>query len=81
MVQDDAATVPRSGSTNHVDGTERTADVGSPNRDVGGPVESRSQCITRGNERSSHPDSVPDDYESSIDMYKMTVGQESAQNL
>jgi hypothetical protein len=28
-----------------VDGTERTADAGSPSRDVCGSVESHSQCI------------------------------------
>ena len=51
------------GLNRDVDGTERTADVGSPNRGVCGPVESRSQCIPRGSERGSSPDSVPDDYE------------------
>ena len=63
MVQDDSTTVPRSGSTNHVDGAERTANVGSPNRGVCRPVASRSQCIPSGSEWDSHPDSVPDDYE------------------
>ena len=63
MVQDDATTVPRPGGTYHVNGTERTADAGSQNRGVCGPVESRSLCIPWGSERGSSPDSVPDDYE------------------
>jgi hypothetical protein len=63
VVQDDSATVSRSGSTNHADGAERTADVGSPDRGVGRPAASRSQCIPKGSEWGSHPGSVPDDYE------------------
>jgi len=64
-IPDDATTVPRSGGTHHVNGTERTADVGSPtllSRGVRGSVESRSQCIKRGGERGSQLDFVPENY-------------------
>ena len=62
MVQDDATTVPRSGGTYHVNGTERTADAGSPNGCIRWSVEGRSQCIERGGERGSQLDSVPENY-------------------
>jgi len=55
-----ASAVPRSGGTYHVNGTERTADAGSPSRGARGSVESRSQCIKRGGERGSQLDFVPE---------------------
>ena len=62
VVQDDATTVPCSGGTYHVNGTERTADAGSPSGCVRGLVEGRSQCIKRGGERGSQLDFVPENY-------------------
>ena len=66
MVQDDSATVSRSVTTNHADGAERTAEVGSPDRDVGRSTANHRQCIPSGSDRGSHPDSVPDDYVSEL---------------
>ena len=50
---------PHAGGTYHVNGTERTADAGSPSGCVRGLVEGRSQCIKRGGERGSQLDFVP----------------------
>ena len=50
-------------NTNHVDSAERSADVPSPDRDVGRSGASRSQCIQSDSNPSSPAGSVLDDYD------------------